>query len=159
VTVNVLGFMAVAHVGDAAIFSGEAAGTWSGFRLLQRYVAIVPPPTRLRKPFQSGYLDGLRKLARHTAHPIIVTEVQPGFVDTAMMKPDRMRSTLSSSSSSRRPVREAAHRVRRTSAWLVDHRVAIVIAWRLVEQRQSQCRHSLCDLPSSNMATHHASTI
>ncbi len=35
------------------------------------------------------YLDGLRDLARHSGHPIVVTEVQPGFVDTAMMKPDR----------------------------------------------------------------------
>ena len=41
------------------------------------------------KAFQSVYLDGLRDLARHSGHPIDVTEVQPGFVDTAMMKPDR----------------------------------------------------------------------
>jgi short-subunit dehydrogenase len=41
------------------------------------------------KAFQSVYLDGLRDLARHGGHPIVVTEVAPGFVDTAMMKPER----------------------------------------------------------------------
>jgi short-subunit dehydrogenase len=39
------------------------------------------------KAFQSVYLDGLRDLARQSGLPIVVTEVQPGFVDTAMMKP------------------------------------------------------------------------
>jgi len=41
------------------------------------------------KAFQSIYLDGLRELARHSGLPIAITEVQPGFVDTAMMKTDR----------------------------------------------------------------------
>ena len=40
------------------------------------------------KAFQSVYLDGLRDLARQSGHAIAVTEVQPGFVDTAMMKPE-----------------------------------------------------------------------
>jgi short-subunit dehydrogenase len=35
------------------------------------------------------YLDGLRELARESGLPIVVTEVQPGGVDTAMLKPDR----------------------------------------------------------------------
>lgn len=43
------------------------------------------------KAFQSVYLDGLRDLARHSGHPIAVTEVQPGAVDTAMLKPDPHR--------------------------------------------------------------------
>jgi short-subunit dehydrogenase len=41
------------------------------------------------KAFQSVYLDDLRDLALHSGFPIAVTEVQPGFVDTAMMKTDR----------------------------------------------------------------------
>jgi short-subunit dehydrogenase len=41
------------------------------------------------KAFQSVYLDGLRDLARQCGHPIVVTEVQPGGVDTAMLKPER----------------------------------------------------------------------
>jgi len=41
------------------------------------------------KAFQSVYLDGLRELATKSGLPIVVTEAQPGFVDTAMMKPER----------------------------------------------------------------------
>jgi hypothetical protein len=54
VTVNVLGFMAVAQVAMRH-FSGEARGTWSGFHRLQRYVAMVRgPPTRLPKLFNQS---------------------------------------------------------------------------------------------------------
>ena len=89
VTVNVLGFMAVAQVtmrhflrrgrghlvgiSSIAALRGNAAGA--------AYAAS--------KAFQSVYLDGLRDIAGHSGHPIAVTEVQPGGVDTAMMKPDR----------------------------------------------------------------------
>jgi short-subunit dehydrogenase len=41
------------------------------------------------KAFQSVYLDGLRDLVRQKGLQIVITEVQPGFVDTAMMKPER----------------------------------------------------------------------
>ena len=40
------------------------------------------------KAFQSIYLDGLRAMAAGSGLPITVTEAQPGFVDTAMMKVD-----------------------------------------------------------------------
>lgn len=46
------------------------------------------------KAFQSVYLDGLRDLVRQSGFPIAVTEVQPGFVDTAMMKPERPLPTV-----------------------------------------------------------------
>jgi len=46
------------------------------------------------KAFQSVYLDGLRDLVRQSGLPIAVTEVQPGFVDTAMMKPERPLPTV-----------------------------------------------------------------
>jgi short-subunit dehydrogenase len=38
---------------------------------------------------KSVYLDGLRDIARQSGRPISITEVQPGFVDTAMMKPEQ----------------------------------------------------------------------
>lgn len=41
------------------------------------------------KAFESVYLDGLRDNAGKRNLPIHVTEVQPGFVDTDMMKTDR----------------------------------------------------------------------
>jgi hypothetical protein len=44
--------------------------------------------------FQSVYLDGLRDLVRQSGLPIAVTEVQPGAVDTAMLKPERPLPTV-----------------------------------------------------------------
>jgi short-subunit dehydrogenase len=89
VTVNVVAFMkmtqmAMRHflrrgrghlvgVSSIAALRGNAAGA--------AYAAS--------KSFQSVYLDGLRDLARKSGLPIVVTEVQPGGVDTAMLKPDR----------------------------------------------------------------------
>jgi short-subunit dehydrogenase len=94
VTVNVAGFMRMAHlamrhflergrghlvgISSMAALRGSAAGA--------SYAAS--------KAFQSVYLDGLRDLARQHGRPIAVTEVQPGFVDTAMMKPERPLSTV-----------------------------------------------------------------
>jgi short-subunit dehydrogenase len=89
VAVNVLGFMKTAQaavryflrrgrghlvgISSIAALRGNSAGA--------AYAAS--------KAFQSVYLDGLRDLARQSGLPIAVTEVQPGFVDTAMMKPER----------------------------------------------------------------------
>ena len=94
VTVNVLGFMTVAQVAmrhflrrgrghlvgisSIAALRGNAAGA--------AYAAS--------KAFQSVYLDGLRDLARQSGLPIAVTEVQPGGVDTAMLKPERPLPTV-----------------------------------------------------------------
>jgi short-subunit dehydrogenase len=41
------------------------------------------------KAFASHYLEALRLRARRSGLPIFVTEIRPGFVDTAMMKTDR----------------------------------------------------------------------
>jgi short-subunit dehydrogenase len=46
------------------------------------------------KAFQSVYLDSLRELAKKRRLPIAVTEAQPGFVDTAMMKTERPLAPL-----------------------------------------------------------------
>jgi len=87
--VNVFGFMAVAQVamrhflrqgrGHLVGISSIAALRGSGAGAA--YAAS--------KAFQSVYLDGLRELARRSGRPIVVTEVQPGGVDTAMLKPER----------------------------------------------------------------------
>ena len=87
--VNVLGFMAVAQVamrhflrrGRGHLVGITSVAALRGDRGAAAYSAS--------KAFQSVYLDSLRDLARHSGAPIAVTEVQPGFVDTAMMKTDR----------------------------------------------------------------------
>lgn len=88
-TVNVLGFMAVAHVAMGH-FLKQGRGHLVGISSVGALRGNGPGAAyAASKAFQSVYLDGLRDLARHSRHPIVVTEVQPGFVDTAMMKPER----------------------------------------------------------------------
>jgi short-subunit dehydrogenase len=88
VTVNVLGFMAVAQLAIRHFLSrgrGHLVGISSIAALRGNRAAAYAAS----KAFQSVYLDGLRELVRKSGHPIVVTEVQPGAVDTAMLKPDR----------------------------------------------------------------------
>lgn len=42
------------------------------------------------KAFQSNYLEGLRQNVFHLKLPICITEIQPGFVDTAMAQGDNL---------------------------------------------------------------------
>jgi short-subunit dehydrogenase len=94
VTVNVLAFMDMAQVamrhflrrGRGHLVGISSVAALRGNRAAAAYSAS--------KAFQSLYLEGLRDLARHSGHPIAVTEVQPGFVDTAMMKTERPLSPL-----------------------------------------------------------------
>jgi short-subunit dehydrogenase len=89
VTVNVLGFMAMAQVAMRH-FLGRGRGHLVGISSVGALRGNGPGASyAASKAFQSTYLDGLRDLARHSGHPIVVTEIQPGFVDTAMMKPER----------------------------------------------------------------------
>jgi short-subunit dehydrogenase len=88
VTVNVLGFMKVAQAvlrnfmkrGRGHLVGISSVAALRGNGVGASYAAS--------KAFQSVYLDSLRDLARQRKLPIVVTEVQPGFVDTAMMKPE-----------------------------------------------------------------------
>jgi short-subunit dehydrogenase len=89
VSVNVLGFMKTAQVamrhflkrGRGHLVGISSIAALRGNRDAAAYAAS--------KAFQSVYLDGLRDLARQSGLPIAVTEVQPGFVNTAMMKTGR----------------------------------------------------------------------
>ena len=86
--VNVLGFTAVAGVAMRHFLvrgSGHLVGVTSLAALRGLGDGAVYAAS---KAFQSIYLDGLRVVAGKSGLPIVVTEVQPGFVDTAMMKVD-----------------------------------------------------------------------
>jgi short-subunit dehydrogenase len=97
VTINVLGFMKVAQVimrdflkrGRGHLVGISSVAAVRANRSGAAYCAS--------KAFQSAYLDGLRDLAAHSGFPIVVTEVRPGFVDTAMMKPERPLGTMARS--------------------------------------------------------------
>jgi short-subunit dehydrogenase len=87
--VNVVGFAAVASVGMRHFLqrkSGHLVGVSSVQALRGTGVAATYAAS---KAFVSCYLDGLRDWARRSGFAITVTEAQPGFVDTAMMKTDR----------------------------------------------------------------------
>lgn len=86
--VNVLGFAAVAQVAMRHFLnrkSGHLVGISSIAALRGSGEAAAYAAS---KAFVSNYLDGLRDLARQSEGSITVTEAQPGFVDTAMMKAD-----------------------------------------------------------------------
>ena len=46
------------------------------------------PAYNATKAFQIRYLEGLRAKARKARLPIVITDIRPGFVDTAMAKGD-----------------------------------------------------------------------
>jgi short-subunit dehydrogenase len=86
-TVNVLGFTAVAQVAMRH-FLKRQCGHLVGISSIAALRGNPAAAYAASKAFQTVYLDGLRDLARQSGYPIAVTEVQPGAVDTAMLKPD-----------------------------------------------------------------------
>ena len=86
--VNVTGFMAMAQVAMRH-FLAQRRGHLVGISSVAALRGNPAASYAASKAFQSVYLDGLRAVARQSGHPIAVTEVQPGGVDTAMLKPDR----------------------------------------------------------------------
>ena len=94
VTVNVLGFMKTAQVAVRHFLRrgrGHLVGISSVAALRGSCAGAAYSAS---KAFQSVYLDGLRDLARQSGLPIAVTEVQPGAVDTAMLKTERPLPTV-----------------------------------------------------------------
>jgi short-subunit dehydrogenase len=94
VMVNVVGFMNIAQAAMRHFLKrgrGHLVGITSVAALRGNATAAAYAAS---KAFQSVYLDGLRDLARRRGLPIAVTEAQPGFVDTAMMKPERPLSSI-----------------------------------------------------------------
>ena len=86
--VNVMGFAAMAQAAMRHFLmrgSGHLVGisSISGLRGSGPAAAYAAS-----KAFVSLYLDGLRDLAKSRRLPITVTDIRPGFVDTAMMKTD-----------------------------------------------------------------------
>jgi short-subunit dehydrogenase len=90
IAVNVLGFAAMVNVAVAhleARGSGHLVGISSIAALRGNRVA---PAYAASKAFVSNYLQGMRHRFKKRKLPIAVTDVQPGFVDTAMAKGDRL---------------------------------------------------------------------
>ncbi len=90
VAVNVKGFTKVANVawdyfkskGEGHIAGITSVAAARGNKLAPAYHAS--------KAFQSIYLEGLRVKAKHEKNKITVTELIPGYINTAMGKGDRL---------------------------------------------------------------------
>jgi short-subunit dehydrogenase len=120
---NVLGFagmvnVAVAHLETRG--SGHLVGISSVAALRGNGVA---PAYAASKAFVSNYLQGVRYRFNKLKLPIVVTDVQPGFVDTRMAKGDRLFWVASPETAARQIV--AAIRRRK-------QRVYITGRWRLI---------------------------
>lgn len=90
IDVNVSGFVAMA---DAAFhyFMQRGAGHLVGVSSIGALRGSAEAPAySSSKAFVSVYLQSLRRLAKKKRAHITVTEIQPGFVDTAMAKSDHV---------------------------------------------------------------------
>jgi len=84
IEVNVLGFSAMVNAAIAALEvrgSGHLVGISSIAALRGGRAA---PAYNASKAFVSNYLEGIRQRCHRKGLPIAVTDIQPGFVDTAM---------------------------------------------------------------------------
>jgi short-subunit dehydrogenase len=82
--VNVLGFTAMANVAFR-YFVGRGTGHLVGISSLAALRGHgAAPAYNASKAFVSAYMDGLRHKLARLHSPIAVTDIQPGFVDTAM---------------------------------------------------------------------------
>jgi len=86
VKVNVLGFMAMANVA-MQYFVRQGQGHIVGISSLAAIRGSAGGPAyAASKAFVSNYLEGLRFQAQKSGLDIVVTDIQPGLVDTAMAK-------------------------------------------------------------------------
>lgn len=84
--VNVYGFCALAGL-SYKYFLGQGRGHLVGISSIAALRGNhIAPAYNASKAFMSNYLEGLRKKAFKDGVPITVTDIQPGFVDTALVK-------------------------------------------------------------------------
>ncbi len=88
IDVNVSGFTAMAN---AAMhhFLLKGSGHLTGISSIAAIRGDNNAPAyNASKAFITNYMEGLRKKISKAGKPIIITDIQPGFVDTAMAKGD-----------------------------------------------------------------------
>jgi len=86
IDVNVTGFAALANVA-VKHFIGQSFGHLVGISSIAAVRGSGSAPAyNASKAFASNYLEGLRQKIGKLKLPIVITDVQPGLVDTAMAK-------------------------------------------------------------------------
>ncbi len=84
--VNVSGFIAVANVAFRH-FQSQGRGHLVGISSIAALRGSgIAPAYNASKAFQANYLEGLRLKAIKSGSGVIVTDIRPGLVDTAMAK-------------------------------------------------------------------------
>ncbi|HEX8833627.1 MAG TPA: SDR family NAD(P)-dependent oxidoreductase [Abditibacteriaceae bacterium] len=87
---NVTGFAVVANVGMEH-FVGQKTGHLVNISSLAALRGSGDAPAySASKAFSSNYMQGLRQKVTRLGLPITITDTQPGFVDTAMAKSDKL---------------------------------------------------------------------
>lgn len=123
IVVNVLGFASMVNVAVAHL-EARGAGHLVGISSLAALRGIgAAPAYAASKAFVSNYLQGVRYRFWKLKLPIVVTDVQPGFVDTAMAKAD----TLFWVASPQKAARQILAAIRRRKA-----HVYVTKRWRLI---------------------------
>ncbi len=84
---NVEGFAAIAHAAFE-IFRQQGCGHLAGISSIASVRGGPVPAYNASKAFVSSYLQGFRSIAARDNLPVYVTDILPGFVDTAMAKGD-----------------------------------------------------------------------
>lgn len=123
IAVNVLGFASMVNVAVAhleARGSGHLVGISS---LAARRGNGVAPAYGASKAFVSNYLEGMRYRFRRSKLPVVVTDVQPGFVDTRMAGGNRLFWVASPETAARQIA--AAIRARKQHVYVTKR-------WRLI---------------------------
>lgn len=88
IDVNVTGFAAMANVA-MKYFVGQGSGHIVGISSIAAIRGdLYAPAYSASKAFVSNYLEALRLRVKKKKMPITVTDIQPGFVDTAMAQGD-----------------------------------------------------------------------
>lgn len=122
ITVNVLGFAGMVNVAVAHLET-RGSGHLVGISSLAALRGIgAAPAYAASKAFVSTYLQGVRYRFNKSKLPIVVTDVQPGFVDTRMAAGNRF--WIASPQTAARQI-VAAIRARK-------RRVYITRRWRLI---------------------------
>jgi short-subunit dehydrogenase len=122
ITVNVLGFAAMINVAVAHLQS-RGSGHLVGISSLAALRGIGGAPAyAASKAFVSNYLQGVRYRFNKLKLPIVVTDVQPGFVDTRMAAGNRF--WIASPQTAARQIVAAIRRRK--------HHVYITRRWRLI---------------------------
>ena len=127
ISVNVTGFAAMANVAMEHFIS-QGSGHLVGISSVAALRGSESSPAySASKAFVSNYLEGLRKKVVKLKLPITVTEVMPGFVDTAMAQGDGLFWVVPTEKAAQQIFR--AIKSRKRHAWVT--RRWRIVAWLL----------------------------